>query len=80
MLPVMLLAQRQMKTYIIEASQNMSYIHRYNDNYYKPSGNLTNLFKEKVIQPFERDLPTLAENVKNKKLYYWKDIACILEQ
>ena len=58
----------------------MSYIHHYNDNYYKPSENLTNLFKEKVIQPFERDLPTLAEDVKNKRLYYWKDIARILEQ
>lgn len=57
----------------------MSYIHCYNDNYYKPSENLTNLFAEKVIQPFERDLPVLAEDVKNKKPYYWEDIARILK-
>lgn len=63
-----------------EGIQNVSYINCYNDNYYMPSKSLTYLFQESVIQPFERDLPTLAADVKNKKAYYWNDIARILEQ
>ena len=31
----------------------MSYIHCYNDNYYKPSENLSRLFEELVVRPFE---------------------------
>ena len=57
----------------------MPYIHCYGDNYYKPGGSLRNLFEEQVIQPFERNLPALAEDVKNKKPFYWNDIARILE-
>ena len=58
----------------------MSYIHRPNDNYYEPSENLKHLFEELVIQPFEHDLPALAADVKNTKIYYWEDIARILSQ
>ncbi len=58
----------------------MAYIHRPYDNYYEPSENLQNLFKELVIQPFEHDLPALAADVKNTKIYYWEDIARILSQ
>ena len=31
----------------------MSYIHCYNDNYYKPSENLSRLFEDLVVHPFE---------------------------
>ena len=31
----------------------MSYIHCYNDNYYKPSENLSRLFEDRVVRPFE---------------------------
>ena len=58
----------------------MSYIYCSHDNHYKPSKNLKNLFEELIIQPFERDLPTLAEDVKNNRIYYWEDIARILKQ
>ena len=58
----------------------MSYIHCHNGNYYKSSKNLTNLFGEQVIQPFEDNLPELAADVRNKKRFYWDDIARILEQ
>ena len=58
----------------------MSYIHCYNNNYYKPSENLTNLFEEQVIQPFEDNLPELAADVENKRRFYWDDIARILGQ
>jgi SAM-dependent methyltransferase len=58
----------------------MSYIHRPYDNYYEPCDSLRNLFEELVIQPFEHDLPALAEDVRNTKIYYWEDIARILKQ
>ena len=58
----------------------MSYIHCPYDNYYEPSKNLKNLFEEIIIQPFEHDLPTLSEDVKNNRIYYWEDIARILKQ
>ena len=58
----------------------MSYIHRYNDNYYTPSESLKHLFEEVIVQSFERDLPTLAADIKNNRIYYWEDIARILRQ
>ncbi|MCY3743309.1 MAG: class I SAM-dependent methyltransferase [Candidatus Poribacteria bacterium] len=58
----------------------MSYIHRPYDNYYEPGESLKNLFGELVVQPFEHDLPALAEDVRNTKIYYWEDIARILSQ
>ena len=58
----------------------MSYIRCSPDNRYKPSENLKNLFEELIIQPFERDLPALAADVKNNRIYYWEDIARILRQ
>ena len=58
----------------------MSYIHCYNDNTYKPCENLSRLFEELVIQPFEHDLPVLSKDVKNNRIYYWEDIARILSQ
>ena len=58
----------------------MSYIHRPYDNYYEPGESLKNLFDELVIQPFEHDLPALAADVRNTKIYYWEDIARILRQ
>ena len=58
----------------------MSYIHRPNDNYYEPAESLKHLFEELVIQPFEHDLPALAADVRNTKIYYWEDIARILSQ
>ena len=58
----------------------MSYIYYSHDNHYKPSESLKNLFEELVIQSFEHDLPTLAADVKNNRIYYWEDIARILRQ
>ena len=58
----------------------MSSIHRPYDNYYEPAESLKHLFEELVIQPFEHDLPALAADVKNTKIYYWEDIARILSQ
>ena len=58
----------------------MSYIHCPYDNYYEPAESLKHLFEELVIQPFEHDLPALAEDVRNTKIYYWEDIARILSQ
>ncbi|RKU23896.1 hypothetical protein C6503_02305 [Candidatus Poribacteria bacterium] len=58
----------------------MSYIHRPYDNYYEFGENLKNLFEELVIQPFEHDLPALAADVRDTKIYYWEDIARILNQ
>ena len=58
----------------------MSYIRRYNDNYYTPSESLKHLFEEVIVQSFERDLPTLAADIKNNRIYYWEDIARILRQ
>lgn len=58
----------------------MSYIYRSPDNHYKPSESLRNLFEELIVQSFEHDLPTLAADVKNNRIYYWEDIARILRQ
>ena len=58
----------------------MSYIHCPYDNYYEPSKSLKNLFEELIIQPFEHDLPALAADVRNNRIYYWEDIARILRQ
>ncbi len=38
----------------------MDYIHRYDNNYYKPSGSLQRLFNELIVQPFEDHQPTTA--------------------
>ena len=58
----------------------MSYILRPQNNYYMPGESLKNLFEELVIQPFKHNLPALAEDVKNNRIYYWEDIARILRQ
>lgn len=58
----------------------MSYIYCSHDNYYKPSESLKNLFEALITKPFEHDLPTLAEDVRNNRIYYWEDIARILRQ
>ena len=58
----------------------MSYIYCSHDNHYTPGESLKNLFEELIIKPFEHDLPTLAEDVKNNRIYYWEDIARILRQ
>ena len=58
----------------------MSYIYCSHDNHYTPGENLKNLFEELVVQPFKHNLPALAEDVKNNRIYYWEDIARILRQ
>ena len=58
----------------------MSYIRRSPDNHYKPGESLKHLFEEVIVQSFERDLPTLAADIKNNRIYYWEDIARILRQ
>ena len=58
----------------------MAYIYRSYDNYYEFGENLKNLFEELIVQPFAHDLPVLSEDVKNNRIYYWEDIARILEQ
>ncbi len=58
----------------------MSYIYCSPDNHYKPGESLKNLFEALIIKPFEHDLPTLAEDVSNNRIYYWEDIARILRQ
>ena len=63
-----------------KASQNMSYIHYSSDNHYKPGESLKNLFEALITKPFEHDLPPLAEDVRNNRIYYWEDIARILRQ
>ncbi len=63
-----------------EDLQSLSYIHCLQDNHYTPGENLKNLFEELIVQPFERNLPALAEDVKNNRIYYWEDIARILRQ
>ncbi len=57
----------------------MSYINCYNNNYYRPNEDLQALFENLVVEPFERDLPELAIAVRNKRAYYWEDIARILQ-
>ena len=64
----------------MEDLENMSYINCYNNNYYGPNKSLQDLFEDLVIRPFDRDLPELAMDVKNKRAYYWQDIARILHQ
>lgn len=59
----------------------MSYIHRYNDNYYKPCESLSELFKELVVKPFEDpDQLTQAwvDHVRNRDFKYHRET--ILEQ
>ena len=58
----------------------MPYISCSHDNNYKLDENLKNLFEALVIQPFEHDLPALAADVRDTKIYYWEDIARILSQ
>ena len=58
----------------------MPYIYSTHDNHYKPGENLKNLFEELIIQPFTHNLPALSEDVKNNRIYYWEDIARILNQ
>ena len=58
----------------------MSYIHRSHDNHYKPGESLKYLFEALIVKPFEHDLPTLAEDIRNNRIYYWEDIARILSQ
>ena len=58
----------------------MSYIYCSHDKYYKPGESLKNLFEALITKPFEHDLPTLAEDVRNNRIYYWEDIARILRQ
>ena len=58
----------------------MSYIHCFHDNFYKPGESLKHLFEELIVKPFEHDLPTLAADVRNNRIYYWEDIARILRQ
>ena len=57
-----------------------SYIACSDDSYYEPSKSLQNLFEELITQPFTRNLPALAEDVRNNRIYYWEDIARILRQ
>ena len=57
----------------------MSYINCYSNNYYEPNKSLQGLFEDLVVRPFEHDLPELAVDVKNKRPYYWQDIAHILQ-
>ena len=59
----------------------MPYIDRYNDNYYKPSESLSELFKELVVKPFEDpDSLTQAwiDHVRNRDFEYHRET--ILEQ
>ena len=58
----------------------MPYIYCSHDNHYKPGENLKNLFEALITKPFEHDLPTLAADVRNNRIYYWEDIARILRQ
>ena len=58
----------------------MPYIYCSDDNHYKPSESLKHLFEELIVKPFEHDLPTLAADVRNNRIYYWEDIARILRQ
>lgn len=58
----------------------MSYIYCTNDSHYIFGPNLKHLFEAQIIQPFIHNLPALAEDVKNNRIYYWEDIARILRQ
>lgn len=59
----------------------MAYIHRYNDNYYKPNESLQTLFEELVVQPFENPDPLTQawiDHVRNRDFKYHRET--ILEQ
>ena len=58
----------------------MAHIYCSHDNHYQPSESLKHLFEELIVQSFEHDLPTLAADIKNNRIYYWEDIARILRQ
>ena len=58
----------------------MSYIYCSHDNHYTPGESLKRLFEELIETPFKHNLPVLAEDVKNNRIYYWEDIARILRQ
>ena len=53
----------------------MSYIHCYDDNYYKPGVDLLNLFANSVVQPFENHPRTQAweNHVRNKDFTYHRE-------
>lgn len=54
----------------------MSYIHHYDDNYYKPSESLSELFKELVVKPFEDPDPLTQawiDHVKNRAFRYHRE-------
>lgn len=54
----------------------MSYIHCYNDNYYKPSESLSELFKELVVKPFEDPEPLTQawiDHVRNRNFGYHRE-------
>ena len=59
----------------------MSYINCYNDNYYTPGENLSELFQELVVKPFESPYPLTQawlDHVKNRDFEYHRKT--ILEQ
>ena len=59
----------------------MSYIHCYDDNYYTLGENLSELFKELVVKPFENPDPLTqawVDHVENKNFEYHRKT--ILEQ
>lgn len=53
----------------------MSYIHRYNDNHYRPSDNLNNLFEELIWKPNIDHPPTESweAEVKNQDSKYHRN-------
>ena len=54
----------------------MPYIHRYNDNYYKPSESLSELFKELVVKPFEDPNPLTrawVDHVRNRDFEFHRE-------
>ena len=46
--------------FILKGTQNMSYIHHYNDNYYRPSESLRELLEFHIIQPFRDAKPDVV--------------------
>lgn len=58
----------------------MSYIYCSDDTHYTPGESLKRLFEELIEKPFKHNLPALAADVKNNRIYYWEDIARILRQ
>ena len=54
----------------------MPYIHRYNDNYYKPCESLSELFKELVVKPFKDPNPLTqawVDHVRNTNSTYHRE-------